>query len=418
MNSPHKKSAPPKAHAAVPPVVPAQLPRIRRKDFDAYLNATATDWEQFERTTSLKDEGSSTEDGFAARLARMNSDPPTTPRSPRPPATTQIPPLESVPSVYFDSDFSLSEPRTFATVIEQKEGQEGKLDPASLSHSLPLLEKMSHYADTIELHLIREISLRSSSFFAALTNLNELQTESAQCLERIRKLRGSLRDVDEQCAKKGLEVVRREKKLRNLAEVQEGVKAIQNVGEMFSAARNLVNGGEFEPALNVVDGLRNLWEAKVIQPPPRQDSKTALKPNTRPSKRNSMLSPVPESIGEESAERMEQPKRPPIQLSSIKAFASLPEHLRTLTLDITNSLTTSLVNVLKTDLLTVLDSALTQQSTSRVERLASLNERLTPLISGLRRTNGIQDALLRWRDLSLVEIKLSIKRVSILCYIT
>lgn len=404
----------------MPPVVPARLPRVRRKDFDAYLNATASEWEHFERSTLLKDDGDS-EGGFAAGLARMNSEPPMSPRSPRPLPAASAPSLGTVPSVFFDASFDLSEPRTFAAVIDQREGQEGRPDPSSLSHSLPLLEKMSHYADTIELHLIREISLRSSSFFAALTNLNELQTESAQCLDRIRKLRGVLRDVDELRAKKGLEVVRMENKLKNLAEVQEGVKAIQNVGEMFNLARNLVNGGEFEPALDVVDGLRNLWEAKETQPPPPQAN---LKPVNRPSKRNSMLSSVPECIGEEEVTLQEEPKRSPIVLSSIRAFASLPEHLRTLVVDITNSLTSELVIVLKTDLLTSLDATpsssvdqeLNEASSvdrSRSERLTSLKERLTPLVRGLRRTNGIRDSFLRWREVSLVEIKISIKRVSV-----
>src|SRR6201999_2643166 len=111
-------------------------------------------------------------------------------------SSKEIPSLESVPPVYFDSPFDLSKPPIFAKVIEQQEGQE-LADPSALSHSLPLLEKMSHYADTIELHLIREISQRSPSFFEALSNLQELQTESEQCLDRIARLRSMLQEVDE-----------------------------------------------------------------------------------------------------------------------------------------------------------------------------------------------------------------------------
>ena len=47
VNSPHKKPAPPKAHSALPAAPPADLPRVRRKDFDSYLRAISSEWERF-----------------------------------------------------------------------------------------------------------------------------------------------------------------------------------------------------------------------------------------------------------------------------------------------------------------------------------------------------------------------------------
>ncbi|KAH8117189.1 Vps54-domain-containing protein [Phellopilus nigrolimitatus] len=421
VNSPHKKSAPPKAHAPVPPVIPSQLPRVRRKDFDAYLKAVAPEWEQFERTVQVSQEGQA--DAFASGLAQMEADLPITPRTPRFTHGPSIPPLESVPSVYFEPSFDLSDPQTFASVTEQRVGGEETQDPAALSHSLPLLEKLSHYADTIELHLISEVSRRSSSFFAALTNLNELQTESAQCLERIRKLRGMLRDVDEKGAKKGLEVVRLERKLSNMCDVREGVKTMQGVGEMIGVARSLASGGEWSAALGVVEGIQGMWEQESTQQQQVEAGPTKPKPKGRSSKRNSMLSSVPESISEEGmSERITSSKaqRSTISLSSLNAFASLPDHLRTLTLEITASLTSELVSVLQTDLLTQMDLSSksvsspelgsTEVDAARSERLTLIQDRLQPLAQGLKRTNGLSDSIVKWKEVALAETRASVKR--------
>lgn len=422
VNSPHKKSAPPKAHASVPPVVPSQLPRVRRKDFDGYLKAIAPDWEQFEKTVQPSQEGPA--ETFAAGLAEMESDLPVTPRAVGLARGGSIPTLDSIPSVFFSQSFDLSDPRTFATVTEQDDGDGETSDPSALSHSLPLLEKLSHYADTIELHLIREISLRSSSFFAALTNLNELQSESAQCLDRIRKLRGMLRDVDECGAKKGLELVRLERKVQNLGDVREGAKTMRSVVEMLSLAGSLASGGEWDAALSIVDELQDLWNREENQQLPTnpKDTHPSLKSPTIASKRNSMLVTVPESISEEpETETLHSPKTraPVIPLSSLSAFASLPEHLRALTSEIASSLASDFVTVLRTDIVHQMDllieakqeSMFEEVEQARSERLAMLLDRLRPLARGLSRTKSLKDAVSRWSSVALVEIKSSMKRV-------
>ncbi|KAJ8085919.1 hypothetical protein PM082_004738 [Marasmius tenuissimus] len=133
LNNLHKKQAPPKAHSSLggAAVGPAELPRVRRTDFDGYLRAVGDEWERFRGPTAMT---TTTDD----------SDQPT-------PLPGNLPPLETIPSIFFDTSFDLSDPKTFASVSESE-------DPTSLSHSL-------------QIHLSHEISLRSSSFFTALSNL-------------------------------------------------------------------------------------------------------------------------------------------------------------------------------------------------------------------------------------------------------
>ncbi|KAG2077938.1 Vps54-domain-containing protein [Suillus decipiens] len=398
LNNPHRLQAPPKAHSSLPAVPPANLPRVKRKDFDPYLRAIAPEWERFERNMQLGRDGQEHPD--ASFIPRGSTDTLLTSRTPR--AGKLITPLSSVPQVFFDAQFNLGDPQIFNAVIERQEEDEDSSDPSSLSYSLPLLEKLSHHADTIEQHLVREISLRSTSFFAALTNLQDLQTESEECLDRISKLRGLLKEVDEKGAKRGLEIVRTECKLLNLKSVCSGVKEVGGVLEMTGVAKGLVAAGQWGEALSVIEGVEALWDPAAAEAqPPISDVRTVLV--RVPT--NGRLSPLPSMPESPSAENEGTRKAPSIPLSSLTAFSSLPTHVRALTMEIASSLTTELVSVLKLDLL--------ERVNGPPERNGNVNlsfkDRLRPVLQGLLRTKGIREATVSWREVVTSEMQRIVK---------
>ncbi|KAG0705085.1 Vps54-like protein-domain-containing protein [Suillus ampliporus] len=392
LNNPHRRQAPPKAHSSLPAVPPSDLPRVKRKDFDPFLRAIAPEWERFERNMQLGRDGQAQLD--ASFSPRPSADNPLTPRTPR--AGKLLTPLSSVPQVFFDAQFNLGDPQTFNAVIERQEEDEGSSDPSSLSYSLPLLEKLSHHADTIEQHLVREISLRSTSFFAALTNLQDLQTESEECLDRISKLRGLLKDVDEKGAKRGLEIVRTESKLLNLGSICSGVKEVGAVLEMTGVAKGLVAAGQWGEALTVIESVEALWDPDEGQP--AVSGREARVERVPTNRRLSPLPPMPESPPPESEGTR---KTPSIPLSSLIAFSSLPVHLSALTMEIASSLTTELVSVLKLDLLERVNGA----PEPNVNVNLSLKDRLRPVLQGLLRTKGIREATVSWREVVTSELQ-------------
>lgn len=396
LNNPHRRQAPPKAHSSLPAVPPANLPRVKRKDFDPYLRAIAPEWERFERNMQLGRGGQEQTD--ASFSSRGSTDTPLTPRMPR--AGKLTTPLSSVPQVFFDAQFNLGDPQIFNAVIEHQEEDEDSSDPSSLSYSLPLLEKLSHHADTIEQHLVREISLRSTSFFAALTNLQDLQTESEECLDRISKLRGLLKEVDEKGAKRGLEIVRTECKLLNLKSVCSGVKEIGGVLEMTGVAKGLVAAGQWGEALTVIEGVEALWDpaaAEVQHPVSGREARVELV-HVSTNGRLSPLPPMPESPPPENEGTR---KASSIPLSSLTAFSSLPAHVRALTMEIATSLTTELVSVLKLDLLDRVDGAPELNGNVNL----SFKDRLRPVLQGLLRTKGIREATISWREVVTSEVQ-------------
>lgn len=339
------------------------------------------------------------------------TDAPSSPRTPRPTPGRTVPPLESIPSVFFDPKFDLTNPQTFAAVVEQQDSED-PLDPASLSHSLPLLEKLSHHADVVEQHLIQEISRRSSSFFAALTNLRDLQTESEQCLERIADLRRSLKDLDDNSAKRGLQVIRLQGRFKNISTVQSGVKTIGGINEALSVTKDLAAAGEWNDSLRMIEKLRGLWDSQDqnLSIQPSQPPKSQLKKSSL-GQRKGALETVVESPNLEE-EPLEANDSAPFPLSSIQAFGSLPDHLRDLTFEIASTLSTDLVNLLKVDLIQRLDTQQSSSDNGVPDVDQTFKDRLRHILNGLMRTQGLQRCIPRWRDIVLSEIRNSVKQVS------
>ncbi|KAK2466748.1 hypothetical protein APHAL10511_001006 [Amanita phalloides] len=397
LNHPNKRQAPPKPHSTLPAVPPADLPRVRRKDFDSYIRAVAPEWETYQRNSQLGRDGQ-------ARLS--------TPRTSLSSAAdvsshTPIPPLDSVSPIFFSQTFDLGDPRTFATVTNYVPlSLPGTAKAANDDPSVDtqLLDRLSQYADTVEQHLITEISIRSTSFFAALTNLQDLQAESEQCLDRIARMRRLLQDVDEQGAKRGLEIVRTESKLANVSRVQDGIKMVAGVTEMAGVAKGLVNAGQWGQALDMIEELEKLWDGPDDNGEgSRKTDKVKRKPNGHPK-----LSPMAEEDEEGSGEKEQHHSSKAKQdfpLSSLQAFSSLPTHLRELTLEIASSLSSEVVGVLRIDL----NERILKNSLDGNTAEQNLRDRLMPLLHGLVRTNGLKEATLSWREVILGEIKGIIK---------
>ncbi|KAF8831107.1 hypothetical protein HHX47_DHR1000227 [Lentinula edodes] len=432
LNNPHKKQAPPKAHSALPSVMPAELPRVRRKDFDSYLQAITPEWEKLEKSLSSNaadtsqfemqqragpssNFGQSNRKGSIGSLASFSSlEPLNTSRLQafNPNQPKNLPSLESVPSVFFQSDFDLGNPQTFALITDQDQFGEG--DPTVIAHSVPLLERFSHYADTVELHLSNEIAARAPSFFAALTNLHTLQSESTATLSQISRLRQMLEQVDETVAKKGMEVISLEKRVQGVEEIERSVEGVKDVVKFTGEAREKVGKGMYGDALVILSVLDDMWNDAL----PTQSSLPK-----QPSGRLSSLPPTPE--GEEADSESPPPgystspvsltpstskiKLLPslgIPLSQLNAFSALPSHLRSLTLEIASSLSDELVSILRDDLLWRIGNGGSIATGSGKETVSEeTKNQLTELLVGLIKTRGLKEATLSYREIVFDEFR-------------
>ncbi|KAI4131363.1 MAG: hypothetical protein LQ338_001248 [Usnochroma carphineum] len=176
-------------------------------------------------------------------------------------APLSVTPLSTIPSVYFEPDFHLENPRTFDIVSERSEivrppssDQNGTAITAgtgrkALASNAILQEKLSWYMDTVEMHLISSISTASGSFFAALGSLRELHVEAAESVAKIKSLREDLSRLDKNMAVGGLKVVAMRRRRENMRKLGNAVQQLRDVVEAVAHCEDQVENGEIEDAL-------------------------------------------------------------------------------------------------------------------------------------------------------------------------
>ena len=447
LNNPKRASAPLKsARAPLPPTVSPDLPRVRRKDFDTYVNTITPIWDQYARHATIQRAAISTSGAF-----EFPSSLPSASKG----KTREIPPLSVVPPIFFDSMFDLRNPRTFASVTEQDATSsesptslslsQNTLNPEDISLNQVLQEKLSHYMDVVEQHLTQEIQSRSTSFFAALSNLQDLQTEGADCLDRIGALRKRLEDVDLRIARKGLQTIRLQKRLANMGTVEQSFAAVKEIKDMLSLCERLIAEANWDEALALIAILQDI--AASQSPNPKNEVRPAILANGEPVSlngvgspptRNSSLSPLSHHPSQSPSTRtfprpasptpsIHRPKSPlphsssfPSQLhlarlSSLSALGNLGNHIDVFGSRISSSLRTSLLDSLRTDLVASFESSPTSKATPAIANRSSsegqLRVRLAPLWQGLLRTGGVSETLTAYQDLVLGTVKTSIRKV-------
>ncbi|KAK2875099.1 hypothetical protein FQN49_001795, partial [Arthroderma sp. PD_2] len=188
-------------------------------------------------------------------------------------------PLSTIPSVYFDGNFRLENPRTFDAVSEHADvarqppstiGDRDKDANGTSTDDIPqparktlttntvLQEKLSWYMDTVEVHLIFTLSQASASFFDALDSLRGLQAEAADSVAKIEKVRENLAHLGKEMVERGFEIISRKRRRNNLRALGEATEQLQCVLSGASHCEALVNSGQLETAIQHISYLEQL----------------------------------------------------------------------------------------------------------------------------------------------------------------
>lgn len=294
----------------IPPVTLTNIPHVEPTAFNAYLSQVGSLYDAFQRAKADVDGGSSQifhrdsvkKDEFVElfeRGLRMEQAGSTAPRhlsvtalspgeTPQPRRrssggaskrnTHVLTPLSTIPNVYFEENFHLENPRTFDIVSERSEvvrppqmktgddikGVNGSAEISqpsgrkALATNAILQEKLSWYMDTVEVHLISSISTASTSFFAALGSLRELQSEAADSVTKIKKLRDDLHNLDRQMAIGGLKVIEMKRRRENLRRLTEATDQLQATVQAVSHCEEMIDRGELEITMSRMDAVEKL----------------------------------------------------------------------------------------------------------------------------------------------------------------
>ncbi|BFZ59928.1 hypothetical protein YB2330_000950 [Saitoella coloradoensis] len=312
----------------IPPVVFTDIEQVSSSEFSEYLASIGTEYEKYRaqkelgmeelrlQTSTLAKESDSESDSsvigqLESRFAAAQLHPGKTIAGPRLPlrrtgsfasvssldlplsptesehgrpsrkhTAPSITPLSTVPPIFFEENFSLENPRTFDMVSENSDVIRSTASaPESrkaLATNAILQEKLSWYMDTVEVHLIKEISTASGSFFSALSDLQVLHNESEEAVEKIRGLREELRGVDEEQAVRGLEIERLRVRRANAAKLEGAMRTVKDVLERIENVGALIDKDQHAQALEEIEKLNSELAGKSR---PKTDGAPALQPD-------------------------------------------------------------------------------------------------------------------------------------------
>ncbi|KAK4992173.1 hypothetical protein LTR50_001351 [Elasticomyces elasticus] len=304
----------------IPPVTLTNIPHVESAAFKQYLSRIGPLLESLERgkaeaeDVSLrlfkKDREPAKKDDVAEALEKRLLQTPGSPGLSRHGSTAIIPapesprhkrgssgfarrdrnaptPLSTIPSVYFEDNFQLENPRTFDVVSERAEIvrqpsenslQKGKVTNGSappprktLASNAILQERLSWYMDTVEVHLIDSISTASTSFFAALGSLRDLQSEAADSVARIKKLRSDLARLDQEMALGGLKVASMRRRRENIRKLGQATEQLHRVVTSITDCERLVDDGKYNKAAKQMDRIERLISGIPEPEPPDRE---------------------------------------------------------------------------------------------------------------------------------------------------
>ncbi|CAK9167419.1 unnamed protein product [Ilex paraguariensis] len=156
--------------------------------------------------------------------------------------------LREVPALYFKEDFELEDGATFRAACPF----------STVAENLVLQEKLSQYLDVVELHLVKEISLRSSSFFEAQGQLEDLNGKIVEGCNRIRELKETIRLLDSDLVDSARQIQELNVERSNYIGLQHKLRLIFYVNQALSALKLLVASADCAGALDVTDDLQHL----------------------------------------------------------------------------------------------------------------------------------------------------------------
>ena len=176
-------------------------------DFQSYLSSIADSYHRFEdiRNHTTKEQTLDVDNNGEALVAC----------------------LREVPSLYFKEDFALEDGPTFRAACPFTD----------VSETIVLQEKLSHYLDVVELHLVKEISLRSNSFFEAQGQLHDLNVKIVEGCSRIRELKETIRLLDTDLVDSARQIQELNATRTNLFSLQHKLKLILSVNQALSALK-------------------------------------------------------------------------------------------------------------------------------------------------------------------------------------
>ena len=214
-------SGDPNAEVLPPPLAPGVLPDITRASFQPYLDSVSEPYGRF--SDVRRHENREQSDQAAALAPDRNGDN----RLHGEQGDGLQACLREIPFLYFAEDFALEKGSTFQAACPF----------STIPQNMMLQEKLSHFLDLVEVHLVREISAKSDSFFEALDQLEDLNRRIVGACDQIGELQGTVRLLDSDIVDSARHLQGLKMRRDDMLELHQKLKLLAYVNQAMSTLR-------------------------------------------------------------------------------------------------------------------------------------------------------------------------------------
>lgn len=143
-------------------------------------------------------------------------------------------------------------------------GRGGERKEEDRHHSLKLLhEKLTHYLDVVEVHLAYQISQRSDIFFSTLTSQQELESFIMLVRQEVMELRHKLRTLDSASTHRALQLYSKSRRQQRLRVVYEKVRLVATVQQTQPTIQLLLKSSDFVGALDLITTTQDVLQQEL-----------------------------------------------------------------------------------------------------------------------------------------------------------
>jgi hypothetical protein len=160
-------------------------------------------------------------------------------------------PLKQIAPVFSKLDFDLKNPDYFTEIIECKDIV-GVSSPEPVLANNALQIKLLAMANLAENQLLKEIAIRSASFFEALGQLDSVLLETQNCISKLQGLRSSLQSLSS-TLKKPLEIISIMRRRGNLAVMHNLIKIFKDLEDCKPIISDLLSQGDYLGAIELIE---------------------------------------------------------------------------------------------------------------------------------------------------------------------
>ncbi|KAJ3102306.1 hypothetical protein HDU97_000663 [Phlyctochytrium planicorne] len=315
--------------------------------------------------------------------------------------SSNAPPLETVPKLFFASDFSLERPQVFSAVCEEADVSKLTSEDACLTCGL-LQDKLALFLDSVEVHLMKEISKRSSSFFSALHTLQNLNEETQVCVQEIKGLRQRMTQISQNHMGQSLEVSRLYTRRENFSKLYKNISSIYSIEEKCALIYKSIEDNNLQQSLDYVENAFSNLKALTVSDRPGSDE--ASHPQTIKAVQH--LSNKLKDICYSVCCSMEA-SFVKILLEDVRETIGTIDPVSKISRKIVNlDASISIKNILKWKTNNTSSNAILKA----VDDTATLKQELTPLVRGLLRLDKMINGFQSYRDALIKELKLISKQ--------